>query len=111
MANEKNLVMSRNRQIKASPVERLFTWLIYGILGILGISCILPFIHLIALSFSGSDPIKAGIVSLWPIDFNTDAYKYALDHPAFMRAFGISVARVIVGVSFSLSMLVITAYP
>lgn len=108
---EKNLVMTRNRQIRSSPAEKLFTMLIYGILGILGASCIIPFIHLIALSFSGSDPIKAGIVSLWPIEFNMDAYKYALDHPAFMRAFGISVARVIVGVSFSLSMLVITAYP
>ena len=108
---EKNLVMTRNRQIRSSPVEKLFTLLIYTILAILGASCIIPFIHLIALSFSGSDPIKAGVVSLWPMEFNTDAYKYALDHPAFIRAFGISVARVVVGVSFSLSMLVLTAYP
>ena len=108
---EKNLVMTRNRQIRSTPIEKLFTFLIYTILGILGASCIIPFIHLIALSFSGSDPIKAGIVTLWPIEFNTDAYKYALDHPAFMRAFFISVMRVLVGVSFSLIMLVLTAYP
>ena len=108
---EKNLVMTRNRQIRSTPIEKLFTFLIYTILGILGASCIIPFIHLIALSFSGSDPIKAGIVTLWPIEFNTDAYKYALDHPAFMRAFFISAMRVLVGVSFSLIMLVLTAYP
>ena len=34
----KNLVMNRNRQIRSSPVEKLFTFLIYGILGILGAS-------------------------------------------------------------------------
>lgn len=104
-------IITTNRQIRSTPTEKLFTVLIYGILGILGASCVLPFIHLIALSFSGSTPVKAGIVTLWPMECNVDAYKYALDHPAFMRAFGISVARVVVGVSFSLAMLVLTAYP
>ena len=98
-------------RIQTSPVEKFFTCLIYGILGFLGIMCLVPFVHLIALSFSGSDPVKAGKVMLWPLQFNVDAYKYALDHPAFLRAFMISVVRVIAGTSISLFMLMVTAYP
>lgn len=97
--------------VRTTPAEKFFTVVIYGVLGILGLSCILPFIHLIALSFSGSTPVKQGIVTLYPIEFTTDAYKYALDHPTFMRALGISVLRTVVGVTLSLMMLVITAYP
>ena len=97
--------------VRTTPAEKFFTGLIYTVLAILGLSCILPFIHLIALSFSGSTPVKQGIVTLYPIEFNVDAYKYALDHPSFMRALGISVLRTIVGVSISLAMLIITAYP
>ncbi len=97
--------------VRTTPVEKFFTGLIYTVLAILGLSCILPFIHLIALSFSGSTPVKQGVVTLYPIGFNVDAYKYALDHPSFMRALGISVLRTIVGVSISLAMLVVTAYP
>ncbi len=101
----------RGRHIRTSPGEKAATILIYTILGVLGFSCLVPFVHLIALSFSGSTPVKAGIVTLWPVDFNVDAYKYALDHPSFLRAFTISVLRTVSGVSVSLFMLVITAYP
>ena len=102
---------SARRRIRTSPAEKSFTFLIYGILGFLGLMCLLPFVHLIALSFSGSDPVKAGKVTLWPLQANIDAYKYALDHPAFLRAFFISVRRVLVGMAISLFMLLITAYP
>lgn len=102
--------IAKKRQHQTLP-ERFFTIVIYSVLGILSLSCLMPFVHLIALSFSGSTPVKQGIVTLWPIEFTTDAYRYALDHPSFLRAFGISIARTVVGVIFSLFMLVITAYP
>lgn len=105
------VTIKRRNRVRTSPIEKFFTALIYSVLFILGLLCLLPFVHLIALSFSGANAVKSGAVSLLPIDFNVDAYKYALDHPSFMRAFMISVARVIVGVSFSLTMLVLTAYP
>lgn len=101
----------KRNHVRTTPVEKFFTGLIYTVLAILGASCILPFIHLIALSFSGSNAVNRGIVTLFPIDFSTDAYRYALDHPSFMRAFGISVMRTAVGTIIALTMLVLTAYP
>ncbi len=107
----KTIFFRKRNIISATPTERVFTALIYMILGFLGVSCLLPFIHLIALSFSGSTAVNKGIVTLYPVDFTTDAYKYALDHPTFLRAFGISVMRTIVGMFITLTMLVMTAYP
>lgn len=103
--------MQKKPAMRSSLAEKIFTGLIYGVLGVLGASCILPFIHLLALSFSGSAVVNRGIVTLFPLEFTTDAYRYALDHPTFVRAFGISVLRTVVGTLISLTMLVFTAYP
>ena len=106
-----NYLNSKRNRIRALPVEKAFTALIYSILGVLGAACVLPFIHLVALSFSGADPVKKGIVSLFPLEPSLDAYRYALDHPTFIRAFIISVLRTVAGISISLIMLILTAYP
>lgn len=105
-----------NRGIKSNKIKTSFSGkiadiIIYVILAILGMSCILPFIHLAALSLSSSAAVSSGKVMLLPIEFNTDAYRFAMEHPTFMRAFVISVLRTVSGVLLSLTMLVITAYP
>ena len=59
----KVITPNQRHRIRTSPLEKTFTILIYGILGFLGLMCLLPFVHLIALSFSGSAPVKAGKVT------------------------------------------------
>ncbi|HHU78062.1 MAG: carbohydrate ABC transporter permease [Caldicoprobacterales bacterium] len=100
----------RNR-MKSSFSEKSVDIIIYTILGVLGVSCILPFIHLAALSLSTSTAVSSGSVTLIPIGWNLDPYKYAMEHPAFLRALSISVVRTVAGVLISLTMLILTAYP
>lgn len=45
--------------------------------------CILPLINVLALSFSGKEAAIAGKVSLWPVDFTLDSYKYLLQENRF----------------------------
>jgi putative aldouronate transport system permease protein len=40
-----------------------------------------PFLHVIAVSFSGTDPIMRGAVSIYPIKFNIKGYIYILKDP------------------------------
>jgi putative aldouronate transport system permease protein len=40
-----------------------------------------PFLHVIAVSFSGTDPIMRGAVSIFPIKFNIKGYIYILKDP------------------------------
>lgn len=85
--------------------------LIYVFLVLSAIICLLPFIYLLAVSLSGSTAVAAGKVTFFPVDFTLAAYKFVLNSEAFIRSFGISILRVLLGVSINLVMVVITAYP
>lgn len=39
------------------------------------LACLIPFVHILAVSFSGTVPIASGRVTLFPMDFNIEAYK------------------------------------
>lgn len=75
------------------------------------ITCVLPFVNLLAISFSGTAAVQAGRVAFWPIDFTTASYDYALKGGKFLAALWVSVKRVLLGVSINLVLMVLTAYP
>jgi putative aldouronate transport system permease protein len=98
-------------KIKTSYGEKFFDGFNYIFLAILALSCILPFIHIFALSFSSSAAATAGKVSIWPVDFTLSSYQYAFQKPEFIRAFLVTLERVLLGVSIDMIILVLTAYP
>ena len=97
--------------IKKSPGERTFDVFNYFILTILALSCVLPFIHLLAVSFSSSAAATQGRVGLWPTDFALNSYIYAFQRPDFVRSFGITIERVVLGLAVNMLLVIITAYP
>lgn len=80
-------------------------------LALVCITCVLPFINLLAISFSSSAAVSAGKVGLLPVEFTTAAYEYALQGGEFLRSLAISLQRVVIGVGLNLFFMVITAYP
>jgi putative aldouronate transport system permease protein len=76
-----------------------------------GLLCILPFIHLLAMSFSESSAVAAGKVSFWPVNPTLAAYTFAIKGGKFLPALMISFKRVLLGVSVNIVLIVITAYP
>ena len=83
----------------------------FMILIITSLLCILPFINLLAVSFSGSAVVTAGQVGFWPVDFTTKAYEFALAGGEFFTSLVISLKRVAFGVTINLVLMIITAYP
>jgi len=83
----------------------------YLILTLLAILCILPFWHMIAMSFSGSTAVASQSVGLWPVGFNLQNYSFLLQRPLFFQTFGTSVLRVIMAVCLELLIGVLAAYP
>ena len=81
------------------------------ILGITCLICILPFMNLLAISFSDASSVKANRVSFWPIGFNTIAYEFAAAGGKFFTALWISIRRVILGVTINLTLVILAAYP
>lgn len=95
----------------ASPARKVFFVFNYLILSILVCLCILPFIHLLAMSFSGSAAVAAGRVGLWPIDPTLSAYEFCLKGGRFLKSLWISFQRVVLGGGLNMILIVLTAYP
>lgn len=90
---------------------RIFDIFNYLFLGIAALLCVLPFVHLLAVSFSSSAAVSAGKVVFWPIDFTVESYRFALTGGRFVRALLISLKRVALGCSVNLLVMLLTAYP
>ena len=97
-------------KIKSSPSRKAFVVCNTVFLVLVTLASLFPLIHVLALSFSSSSAAAAGLVSVAPVDFTLDSYKYILENPAFFRAFGVSVLRVIVGTCAGMIITVLAAY-
>lgn len=97
--------------IKTTKSRKVFVACNYFFLALLALICFFPFIHLLALSFSSDEFTSKGLVSVYPMGFTLDAYMILATKPEFFKAFGISVARTILGTSLALLVIILTAYP
>lgn len=95
----------------SSPSRKVFVVFNSLLLAIMAISCILPFINMLAISFSDQVPVVENRVGLWPIGFTTAAYEFILSRPQFLNATWISVQRTVLGIIVNLILIVLTAYP
>lgn len=97
-------------KIKISLSQRLFS--VCNTLFLLSLTALtlFPILNVLAISFSSNSAAAAGLVTVFPVKFTTDSYKYILENPAFFRAFGVSLLRVVLGVSVSLSVNILAAY-
>ena len=94
-----------------SPSRRIFNIVNYIILIGTGLVCLVPFVNLLAISFSGSGPVAAGRVVFWPVEFTTAAYAFAFRNGKFFPALLISIERVVLGTGVNLLFMVMAAYP
>ncbi|MFF2886338.1 carbohydrate ABC transporter permease [Paenibacillus sp. NPDC057967] len=94
-----------------SPGRKIFVACNYTFLLLISVLCLMPIIHILALSFSSGSAAAAGQVSLWPVEFTTAAYENVFGKPEYLRAFWVSVQRVVLGTSISMVLMIITAYP
>lgn len=97
--------------MKTSVSRKIFIVFNYTVLISACLSCLLPFVHLLAVSLSGSAAVTAGRVVFWPIDFTLSSYEFALQTGNFAKALMNSVWLVIVGTLVNLVMMLLTAYP
>ena len=81
------------------------------IIGLLALSCLIPLIHVFAISLSSSAAATGGLVTLWPVNFTLESYAYVARRAAFWKAMGISVLRVLVGVGLNMFFCILCAYP
>lgn len=94
-----------------SPARRAFIIFNGVFLCVSALVCVLPFVHLLALSFSNASLVAAGKITFWPMGFTTAAYDFAFRGGKFISAITVSIERVILGSVVNLLLIVLTAYP
>ncbi|WP_310831936.1 carbohydrate ABC transporter permease [Paenibacillus pedocola] len=72
---------------------------------------LLPFVHLLAVSFSSSAANVGGKVAFLPVGFHIKAYRFILSHRDILSGFRNSVLQTTIGTVLSLLLMTMCAYP
>ena len=92
--------------------DRGVNLVLYTVLGLVTLSTLLPFIHVLAISLSKYNAVLAKTVGLWPIGLHFENYAYILlKDRQVLYSVKISLARVVLGVLLSLFLTVTGPYP
>lgn len=97
--------------MRATKGERIFYAVNYGILSLAGLSCLLPLLHILALSLSSPGAVLSGRVGIWPAEFGAESFRLLLDGTPVLRSFRNSVVITVVGVTLSMTATILAAYP
>ncbi|MGO4370295.1 carbohydrate ABC transporter permease [Paenibacillus sp. MCAF20] len=91
--------------------DRIAPAMIYVILTMLALVVVYPFIHVIAVSFSGrGEALRSGF-HFFPRDFEWTAYRELLDYPFIWSGYANTLFRMGVGTLLTLLVTVCAAYP
>lgn len=97
--------------MRMSAGERLFSVFNYVFFIVLGVTALFPFLNIIAKSLSSEAAVISGLVTIFPIDFQTGTYRLVLANKLFLNSFKITVLITVLGTFLSLLMTVLAAYP
>ncbi|MBP2114793.1 carbohydrate ABC transporter permease [Paenibacillus silagei] len=89
---------------------RMFTVFNYILMIAVSIMCVVPLIHVLAVSFSGKSAANANLVGLWPVDFTVDAYTKTVANENFTRSIWVTLQRTVLGTLFSMGVVILAAY-
>ncbi len=97
-------------KIKKSPLDLIADILIYAFIALVAIICIIPFLHVAAMSISGDADVYANNVFLIPKHVNLNAYKTVLGDPSMMRSLIFTVILTVVFTVLGMFVTICSAY-
>ncbi len=105
------VIRRKANKIRSSRSRKIFMVCNLAFLIAWCVLCILPFVHLLAVSLSSQNAVAAGIVTFLPVNVTLNSYRYLLQQKDFFVAFGYSLIRVGAGTFLSLAVTILAAYP
>jgi len=89
----------------------LFDSINYVLLALFACTMLFPFLHMAAVSISGSEYVLANQISVWPRGINFDAYIAVLRDERIAIGYRNTILYVVLGTSLSLLFTILGAYP
>ncbi len=93
---------SRGNKIKVNKVDTFIQFLIYLIVILFCLAILLPCLNVLVLSFNDGKDAARGGIWFWPRVFTLDNFKEVFKDGSIMTAYGISIARTVIGTFLSL---------
>lgn len=93
--------------------RKIDAFTIFNTLFLIGMAllCIIPLVHILAVSFSSSAAASTGQVTFWPKDFSLNSYEYVAKRGAFWHSMLVSVERIVLGGAINMVLTILVAYP
>ncbi len=102
-----------NKPIKMKT-RRIWTiqqFLLVFVIFIFVLTCVLPFINVIAISVSSKSEILRGAVSFWPKEFNLQAYELIFKDKSMIRSLFFTVEITVIHTALAMMLTILMAYP
>lgn len=99
------------RRIKSSPGTRIFHVGNTILMVLVIIVTLIPFLNVAAKAVSGGGAVSAGLVTIYPIQFQLDTIRYLIKDAQFLSAMKNTVFITLAGTAGAMFLSVLTAYP
>lgn len=97
--------------MSARTSNRIFDIVNITFVSLFVLFCLLPFVHMIAVSLSSNRAITSGEVTLFPVELNWDAYTQVFSDHSMLRSLGFTVLLTLATTLLCMLFTVAAAYP
>jgi putative aldouronate transport system permease protein len=90
--------------------EKVFYFTNYCVITVITLSCLYPFLFILATSFSSLRAVNSGEVFIWPVEFTPLAYVQTIKYGQITRAMWNTVIITVIGSFFSMFATILCSY-
>ncbi|MDQ1912647.1 carbohydrate ABC transporter permease [Paenibacillus sp. GD4] len=91
--------------------NRIFDIMNYTLLLLTALICVLPFVYVLAVSFTSPAEVARGGLILWPKEWSLASYKYIFSTDTLFRSMMVSIYITVLGTLINLLFTSLMAYP
>jgi putative aldouronate transport system permease protein len=91
--------------------DRWFDAVNNALIVVVGLICLLPFLHVLAKSFSDQASVMGNKITFFPIGMHLEAFRFVFAHTRFFEALQVTLLVTIIGTALSLTITILAAYP
>ncbi len=103
--------MNKPLKMKTQRIWTMPQFILVFVIFIFVLTCVLPFVNVIAISLSSKSAILRGNVSFWPKEFNLQAYELIFRDKSMIRSLFFTVEVTVIHTVLAMVLTIFMAYP
>ena len=96
---------------KKKPTWTMGQIVLVAVIFVFVLTCVMPFLNVIAISFSSKSAILRGDVSFWPVEFETKAYEILFADKTMIDCLFYTIKLTVIYTALAMVLTILMAYP